>query len=271
MNFLSHPRRARSLGYVHGMNANLAETLETYARGIIRGIHPIDSDQSEAVLRALNNWGWDDDLELYLPFDETSGQSAFDLSGNGNTGTATGTTIVPGVFGKARSFNGTSDFVAGAAPEPLELTASAWVYPTTVSTNGGAGRIFQSYAATWSLEQGTKGDDNDQELHGHLYDGSSHFYITGDTLVLNQWTHVAITYDGTNLRLYQNATLKATTAVAQMGYMGGLKYRVGAHADGLVKFYFHGIIDEPRFYSRALSADEFYLHYLAGALKLGLI
>src|SRR3989338_2978867 len=43
--------------------------------------------------------------------DETSGQSAADSSGLANTGTATGTTIVAGQYGSARSFNGTSDHV----------------------------------------------------------------------------------------------------------------------------------------------------------------
>ncbi len=42
---------------------------------------------------------------------ETSGSSVADASGNGNNGTAAGTTIVDRRFGKARSFNGTGDFI----------------------------------------------------------------------------------------------------------------------------------------------------------------
>src|SRR3990167_425189 len=41
---------------------------------------------------------------------EASGNVA-DSSGNGNTGTVTGTSVVAGKFGNARSFNGTSDYI----------------------------------------------------------------------------------------------------------------------------------------------------------------
>ena len=271
MNFLSHPRRARSLGYVHGMNANLAETLETYARGIIRGIHPIDSDQSEAVLRALNNWGWDDDLELYLPFDETSGQTAFDLSGNGNTGTATGTTIVDGVFGKARSFIGTvADYVSASATNFITappLTFEAWIYPDVRDQM----TIF------------SKGNLNNEPSYAFLTqaNGKLRFFAystgfgTSDSTALynaSEWTHVAVTVDASwNCLFYINGIAGGGSQVAGSTAfvntdaltMGKLSYCDAWFCDGL--------LDEMRQYSRVLTADEIYLHYLAGALKLGLI
>ncbi len=48
---------------------------------------------------------------LLLHFNETSGDTAYDASGNNYHGVASGTTIVDGQFGKARSFNGTSDVI----------------------------------------------------------------------------------------------------------------------------------------------------------------
>jgi hypothetical protein len=44
-------------------------------------------------------------------FDETSGTVLHDVSGGGNSGVVSGTSIVPGRFGNARSFNGVSDFI----------------------------------------------------------------------------------------------------------------------------------------------------------------
>ena len=44
-------------------------------------------------------------------FDETSGTVLHDASGGGNGGVATGTAIVPGRFGNARSFSGSGDYV----------------------------------------------------------------------------------------------------------------------------------------------------------------
>ena len=44
-------------------------------------------------------------------FDESSGNTLLDASGGGNNGIATGTAIVPGRFGNARSCNGASDYI----------------------------------------------------------------------------------------------------------------------------------------------------------------
>jgi hypothetical protein len=50
--------------------------------------------------------------------DETSGSVAFDSSGWGNHGSAYGTTIIPGVNGNARRFDGAGDY--GACAEPFK-------------------------------------------------------------------------------------------------------------------------------------------------------
>jgi len=68
-------------------------------------------------------------------FNETSGSTVADSSGNGNNGTATGTTIVDSVsgFGKAREFNGTSDKIIVPHDASLnfstELTIEAIITP----------------------------------------------------------------------------------------------------------------------------------------------
>jgi len=52
----------------------------------------------------------EDDLVAQWEFDETSGSTVYDSLGNYN-GTAKGTTIISGIKGKARRFNGTSDTI----------------------------------------------------------------------------------------------------------------------------------------------------------------
>ena len=54
---------------------------------------------------------WDDNYVMV----QHMGDSLVDASGNGNNGTATGTTVVNTDYGKARSFNGTSDVIATLA------------------------------------------------------------------------------------------------------------------------------------------------------------
>jgi hypothetical protein len=61
---------------------------------------------------------------------DDSGTVLADASGNGHTGAARGTTVVPGILRSARSFNGISDFVdvpASAAFSPAGFTLRAWV------------------------------------------------------------------------------------------------------------------------------------------------
>ena len=48
-------------------------------------------------------------------FEETgtsTGTYLYDETANNNDATTTGTTVVDGIFGKARKFNGTSDYVS---------------------------------------------------------------------------------------------------------------------------------------------------------------
>src|SRR5262249_11360264 len=137
-------------------------------------------------------------------FDEGSGVSAADASGNGNTGTAANTTwTTSGKNGGALVFNGTNALVSVPDAPALHLTNAmtleAWVYPTTV-------------AAVWS-DVIYKSDDN-YYLEGTSHNGppagggtfiSSPIYGTA-TLAANTWTHLALTYDRTTVRLYVNGS-----------------------------------------------------------------
>jgi len=197
---------------------------------------------------------------------------ASDSSGNSNDGTWSGSTTnryVSGYRGMGGTFDGSSDYTGGVFSEPANISVAAWVYPTANSSNSGEGRIIQEYHARWSMLQGLAGDNGDQKLHAHIYDGSNHFTIDGDTLTLNQWTHAVLTYDGTDLKLYQNGVWKDETAVAQIGYVTDNKYRFGTHGDGLTNYYFTGKMDETRIYNRALTATEISDLYNYGRVKSG--
>jgi hypothetical protein len=72
---------------------------------------------------------------------------------------------------------------------------------------------------------------------------------------VNVWTHVALTYDGSQLRLYVNGVQVASKARAgAIQTPGSNPLWIG----GNVPYgeYFRGVIDEVRVYSRALSAGE---------------
>src|SRR6476469_4978207 len=72
-------------------------------------------------------------------FDEGSGSTVSDASGNGNVGTIAGATwSSAGKYGSALSFNGSSSRVTIANSSSLQLssgmTLEAWVNPATVSS-----------------------------------------------------------------------------------------------------------------------------------------
>lgn len=75
-------------------------------------------------------------------------------------------------------------------------------------------------------------------------------------LVQNEWTHIAVTYDGTKLKLYINNILKE-----EKSYSGGTSsanltaFTIGAQSN-IEKSVFKGAIDDVYIFSRALSKAE---------------
>jgi Concanavalin A-like lectin/glucanases superfamily len=90
---------------------------------------------------------------------------------------------------------------------------------------------------------------------------SGHVSTPGETdtrgtaqLALNTWTHLAVTYDGSTLRLYVNGTQVSSKAVTGAMPAGTQPLRIGGNA--IWGEYFAGLIDEVRIYNRALSSAE---------------
>src|SRR4029450_8148421 len=73
-------------------------------------------------------------------FNEGSGSTTADASGNSHTGTITGATwTTQGKFGNALTFDGVNDWVTVASTSLLGLTTGmtlqAWVFPTALGAN----------------------------------------------------------------------------------------------------------------------------------------
>jgi hypothetical protein len=189
-------------------------------------------------------------------FNEGTGTTVSDISGNGNTGTASGTTwSATGKFGGALSFNGTSSRVNVADSTSLRLTTGmtleAWVNPTATGTawrtvvlkEQSGGLIYSLYANT-----------DTSRPSGHVYIASE-FDTRGTAAVaLNAWTHLATTYDGATLKMFVNGVQVSSKAVAGNMLTSTGALRIGGNA--IWGEYFSGLIDEVRIYNRALSAAE---------------
>ena len=98
------------------------------------------------------------------------------------------------------------------------------------------------------------------ELSGgrpHLYVGTASGLVGAvmdSTLALNQWSHLAIVFNGSQAQFYVNGTLAGTKPLTATITARGQLMRVGADADPW-QFY-RGILDNLRIYNRTLTAPE---------------
>ena len=89
---------------------------------------------------------------------------------------------------------------------------------------------------------------------GQVYLGGEQNAVGTASLALNAWTHLAVTYDGSNLRLYVNGTLVRTTAMS--GSMAASTGVLRLGGNSVWGEWFSGLMDDVRIYNRALSTAE---------------
>jgi len=189
-------------------------------------------------------------------FNEGTGSSVADASGNNNLGTVTaGSWTTSGKFGNSLVFNGTSTRVFIGSSTSLNLTAGmtvmAWVYPTANQT-GNRTIIRRETNGYWLYSGRTTGT---MRPYGGAVVGSGTETVTAPTaLALNTWSHVAVTYDGATVSLYVNGTLVSTNGASGSIVSGTTPLYIGGTASSTD--YFQGRIDEVRVYNRALSSTE---------------
>jgi len=207
------------------------------------------SDASATFIRVI------DGLEASWHFDEGSGTTAYDSSGNDRDGTIYGATWIDGKFGKALNFDGTDDYVSdGSNINVNALSVECWVNP-----------------AEWNyydrIVQRANGDGKGFALRISPYNSfmfqvkqySTDFnikYTSG--LAANTWYHVVGTWDGNTAnqpKIYVNADEGADTFTDNAGDGGGTILEIGRRANA-AQNYFNGIIDEVRIYNRALTPEE---------------
>ncbi|MEZ4156368.1 MAG: LamG domain-containing protein [Candidatus Paceibacterota bacterium] len=201
-----------------------------------------------------NNLG----LVGYWNFEDGSGTTVTDQSGNGNTGTLTGTPDwVNGHRGTALDFNGSSDYVDTPAQDfGGPVTIALWVYRGPYVTERMA---FGQFGSIDLRETSTQLRFITPDLSDTLI---------GTNVSIGEWTHLAFTYDsGTGQKIiYKNGSVAGTETSITGEIDGGTSnFQIGARGDG--NQHFNGKVDEFRIYDRALSATEVAALYNAGGSK----
>ncbi len=217
-----------------------------------------------ALIQVGAAFGADPSLIGYWPMDEGTGTVAYDVSGNGNNGTlsrtATGTlpTWVGGKFGSSVQLNGSNNWIdCGNAPIfdlTSQVTLAAWVYPARAAATG-----HECYITKGDLTYTLKEASTSGNVEMNIYNAGWHTAtLTGRTAADNNtWYHLAGTFDGSNIKLYLNGAVAATTAWS--GTIATSTTNVCIGRDGAPSAgqrYYSGRIDDVRIYNRALTETE---------------
>jgi chitodextrinase len=210
-------------------------------------------------------------------FDETSGTTASDSSGNNNTGTlVNGPVWTTGKIGGALSFDGVDDYVDAGTSNTFDLSASPfsvsiWTKVHTFSTSGAANRIVIKRTNSNTAWQLNADGPNDNASYPNTFsfvvqnNGTAVAVVgNGSNLLIDTWYHVVGVSNGSGtLAIYVNGVLLPTATNANSYNIGTLNnLYIGARTDGGT--HFNGLIDDVRIYNRALSAGEVQALYNAG-------
>ncbi len=177
-----------------------------------------------------------------------------DVSGKGNTGSIENATWSSGKNGGGLSFDGANDSVSIADSATLDLstgmTLEAWVSPTSAGPNWRTVLFKETSDGTaYSLYASER-----NSLPVGQVDIGGERNATGSSLPLNTWSHLAVTYDGSSLRLYVNGDQVGATAVSGNIPASSGPLRIGGNA--VWGEWFAGRIDDARVYNRALTGTE---------------
>jgi len=188
-------------------------------------------------------------------FDEGTGSTVADGSGNGNNGTISGASwTTSGKYGSGLMFDGTGARVTAADAASLHLTTrmtlEAWVNPAAVSNTWRD--VIYKENDNYFLE--ATSDNNDVPAGGGTIGGADAVAYGTAPLATNTWTHLAVTYDGATLRLYVNGA--QVSSQAQTGNIATSTNPLQIGGDSINGQYFQGTIDEVRVYNRALTAAQ---------------
>ena len=205
-------------------------------------------------LKALTN------LAAHWRMDERTGLSVIDFSRNGNTGTITGATHVPGLIDYCLSFSGVANYVNCGNKTSLRIstliTIELLLNPTSLANK----QFIDKFTSDWvNYFNGWRIDT--------LNTGKIRAYWSDTTIPYDQitslsdytpgaWNHIAFTLDGTDAKLYLNGNLDISQPqVKQMVaetisplYLGGSSTFIS------------GLLDDARIYNRALSPEEIKIH-----------
>ncbi|MBU2914388.1 VCBS repeat-containing protein [Reichenbachiella agariperforans] len=212
----------------------------------------IDDVTSEPAYGTVSTLGL---VSVYFPFNgntnDESGNGFNGVLGDGTAGTMP--VLTSDKFGNANQaywFDASSDYIkTDFTPEAGDLSISVWVY-------------WEENLNDYREILGFTSEDNSVINYlGVNAEGNIRFKEDIDVAMpVQQWTHIVVTYDGTNTSLYMNGELKATQFAE--GYTFG-PLTIGAF-DRNGGESWNGAIDELKIYSQVIEGSTIMSLYHEG-------
>lgn len=194
-------------------------------------------------------------------FDDNTGTTAADSSGNANTGSLLGTSIptwvAPGKIGVAMLNFGGTGYVgcgAGATLDGTAYTLAAWIRASSFanSYNLVIGCAGAKYRQLFVKSNGKLAAYFNPSGGNTFYDGTG-----ANTLSTSTWYHLAMTYSAsTGLIGYVNAGVDGTAAANGAMQTGGGGDTTISIDLGTPNRFCNGDLDDVRLYTRALTATD---------------
>ncbi len=206
-------------------------------------------------------------------FNDGSGTSAADSSGQGHTGTLTnGPVWTGGKRDGGLSFDGINDYVD--LNNNITADASDFSYAVWVKSAAGSGAIMgrgqDGSGSGWSVAV----DDNGTGYGFNIVRTVPSIVQVpgaggGITVVLGQWQHIVVIYrQGVSITMYVNGGFDSTISDAgSVLRSSSVGVRIGGNAGGS-NAYFSGVIDDVRIYNRALTETEIKTIYMSGTPRI---
>ncbi len=228
----------------------------------------------------------------YWKFDDGSGTSASDSSGNNDAGTITGAAWTTGKVNGALSFSGTTNYVSMGTPTALKFGTGSFTVMSWFKTTGTVmGRMVSmgvsSYSTGFDLGVNTSGTCSTGCVGAELGGGSKantvSFGTTATTFNNGNWHQAAMVIDqvANTAQLYVDGVVQALSIqTGTCGTVAGNSVNIAAcnsasatnstdpftvgnyrSAGGTTAYPFTGSLDEVRVYGSALSSAQIQSQY----------
>jgi prepilin-type N-terminal cleavage/methylation domain-containing protein len=212
-----------------------------------------------------------DGLLAYYKFDDGSGSTAEDWTGNGNTGSLTNMSSAwtTGKIGGCLQFDGSNDLVETTdAATRMQISGdystSVWIKPDA-SQKIWAG-IYSRTDPTGATNHWNLQFDNSSNRNLIIYHGSSQWQIGARLAdVAGDWHHIGVVRTGTTMTIYLDGVVIRTATWSNGAVSGNGHLNIGGDRTGTSSYVFKGLIDDLRIYDRAITPAEMQTLYALGS------